>query len=87
MYKIFETEEYIRDIERLAISNIQAKLTQQVYPQLRNNPFYGTNIRRLKNYKPPTWRYRIGKYRFFYEVDQDDRVVMMTAADHRKDCY
>ncbi len=87
MYRIFETEDYIKDLERLAIANLQAKLTQQVYPQLRNNPFYGTNIRRLKNYQPPTWRYRIGKYRFFYEVDQDDRIVMMTAADHRKDCY
>ncbi len=57
------------------------------YPALRNNPRRGPNIKRLKNWEPPTWRYRVGDWRFFYEIDDRRRLVFMTAADHRKQAY
>lgn len=66
---------------------IRKKLLEYVYPQLRNNPYLGKNIKKLKNYKPDTWRYRIGDYRFFYEINEKERVVYMIAADSRKDSY
>lgn len=66
---------------------IRKKLSDYVYPQLRDNPYMGKNIKKLKNYKPDTWRYRIGKYRFFYEIDENDDIVFMIAADARKDSY
>ena len=89
-YRIFETEQFLEDLtqdfegqgERL-----RKKLLEYVYPLLRNNPYFGKNIKKLKNYKPDTWRYRIGDYRFFYEINEKERRVYMIAADSRKDSY
>ncbi|MDP1758364.1 MAG: type II toxin-antitoxin system RelE/ParE family toxin [Thermodesulfovibrionales bacterium] len=89
-YRIFETEQFLGDLtqdfegrgERL-----RKKLLEYVYPLLRNNPYFGKNIKKLKNYKPDTWRYRIGDYRFFYEINEKERMVYMIAADSRKDSY
>jgi mRNA interferase RelE/StbE len=66
---------------------IKAKLSEYVYPQLREHPHFGKNIKKLRDYSPPTWRYRIGSYRFFYTIAEDERVVYMIAAEARKDSY
>jgi mRNA-degrading endonuclease RelE of RelBE toxin-antitoxin system len=60
------------------------KLRDYVNPTLRQNPYFGPNIKRLKNWKPPTWRYRVGEWRFFYEVDEMEKTIFLIAADHRK---
>ena len=89
-YRIFETRQFLRDLSRLgpaAEKRLEAKLRQHVYPVLRGNPHFGPNIKRLKNWEPPTWRYRVGNWRFFYEIDEQDRVVSMTVADHRRQAY
>ena len=66
---------------------IAKRLKDHVYPQLRDNPHFGKNIKKLKNYQPETWRYRIGSYRFFYEVDEKEGIVYMLTVDARKDSY
>ena len=89
-YEILETRQFRRDLERLGLATqkrMEAKLRQYVYPLLRENPHWGPNIKRLKNWDPATWRYRVGEWRFFYELDDAQRLVMMTAADHRKEAY
>lgn len=89
-YKIFETRQFLRDLARLgpaAEKRLAAKLRQHIYPVLRENPHFGPNIKRLKNWEPPTWRYRVADWRFFYEIDEQDPVVSMTAADHRRQAY
>jgi mRNA interferase RelE/StbE len=89
-YRIFETRQFSRDLERLgsvARSRLEAKLREHVYSILRENPHFGPNIKRLKNWDPPTWRYRIGGWRFFYEIDEEHRTVFMTVAEHRKQAY
>ncbi len=89
-YRIFETRQFLRDLDRLgpaAQTRLEAKLRQHVYPILRDNPHLGPNIKRLKNWDPPTWRYRVGDWRFFYEIDEPQRLVAMTAADHRRQAY
>lgn len=58
------------------------KLHRTVYPQLRRHPHFGPHIRRLKGHSPPTWRYRIGSWRFFFEIDEDVALVLVTAASH-----
>lgn len=63
------------------------KLRRIVYPALREHPHYGTNIRRLRNWTPPTWRVRIGSWRFFYEIDDTAGIVFMIAASHRSSAY
>lgn len=64
-----------------------ARLLGDVYPQLRAQPFFGRNIKKLKGYKPETWRYRIGGFRFFYEIDDSRRIVFMIAVDTRQKSY
>jgi mRNA interferase RelE/StbE len=89
-YRIFETEQFSRDLAAIARSGKHAvveKLHRTVYPQLRRHPHFGPHIRKLRGYSPPTWRYRIGSWRFFFEVDEDDRLVLMTAASHRGSAY
>lgn len=89
-YQVFETETFQEDlaqIGRSGLSKIVEKLREHVYPQLRTEPHHGPNIKRLKNWNPPTWRYRIGAWRFFYEMDGTDKIIYMTAADHRSRSY
>ena len=89
-YKIFETERFIIDLKYLARSGhreLEEKLSEHVYPQLKDEPHFGPNIKKLLNWNPPTWRYRIGNWRFFYIIDEDMRVVSMIAASHRKEAY
>jgi mRNA interferase RelE/StbE len=89
-YRIFETEGFQRDLASLGAASakrIQDTLTKRVYPVLRAAPREVPSAARLKNWDPPTWRVRIGSWRVFYEIDDEKRVVFLTAADHRKDAY
>jgi mRNA interferase RelE/StbE len=89
-FRIFESDQFIEDLAqdfKGQGERIRKKLSEYVYPQLRNNPYFGKNIKKLKNYEPETWRYRIGSYRFFYEIDEKERIVYMLAADSRKNSY
>ncbi len=89
-FEIFETDQFLQDLSqdfKGQGEKIVKKLKDYVYPQLRDNPHFGKNIKKLKNYQPETWLYRIGDYRFFYEVDEKDCIVYMLAVDARKDSY
>ncbi len=89
-YRMFETRSFLTDLESLgsaAEKRLLTKLCDGVYPALCQTPYFGPNIKRLKNWDPPTWRYRVGDWRFFYEIDEAKRIVFMTAADHRKEAY
>ncbi|MFA4874496.1 MAG: type II toxin-antitoxin system RelE/ParE family toxin [bacterium] len=89
-YKIFETKRFSTDLELLArhrITFLEEKLQEYVYPQLKDEPHFGANIKRLRDWHPPTWRYRIGDWRFFYIIDEEAKVVSMIAAAHRKEAY
>lgn len=89
-YRIFETDELLRSLGRLPEKDatfIRTKLASHVYPQLRNMPFYGQNIKKLRAYAPETWRYRIGRFRIFYQVEDPERLVFILAVEKRKDAY
>ncbi|MEN6450982.1 MAG: type II toxin-antitoxin system RelE/ParE family toxin [Thermoguttaceae bacterium] len=89
-YRIFETDEFQRNLRRLdSVPRlfIESKLRRHVYPQLRVRPHSGPNIKRLRGYTPETWRYRIGRFRVFYAIDDADRIVSMLTVDDRKDAY
>lgn len=89
-YQIFETTQFQRDLRNLTRSGhekIATKLREVVYPQLRNHPHFGPNIKRLRDYTPETWRYRIGAWRFFFEIDERTKTVFITAASHRGSAY
>lgn len=89
-YRIFETEQFQKDLKQIALSGqhkIAQKLHEFVYPQLREHPHFGSNIKKLKDFDPETWRYRIGAWRFFYEIDEKEKIVFMLAASHRSSAY
>ncbi|MCW9096013.1 MAG: type II toxin-antitoxin system RelE/ParE family toxin [Ignavibacteriaceae bacterium] len=89
-YRIFETERFQKDLQHIAMSGqskLGQKLQEYVYPQLRNHPHFGPNIKKLKRYEPDTWRYRIGSWRFFYEINEQEQIVFMLAASHRSSAY
>jgi len=89
-FRIFETDQFLDDLERISPARrdkLALKVRSFVYPQLRGQPYFGPNIKKLKGYKPDTWRYRIGSYRFFYLIDDKEKTVSMVAADTRQRSY
>ena len=89
-YKIFETNEFLKRLDKLANreeSFIKKKLLQYIYPLLKEEPHYGNNIKKLVGYKPETWRYRIGKFRLFYVIDETEKIIYILSLDFRKDAY
>lgn len=89
-FRIFETDQFLDDCEEDFSGHrewIKGKLTTYVYPQLKQNPYFGKNIKKLTNYKPETWRYRIGDYRFFYTIDEHKKIIFMLSIDHRGSAY
>ena len=89
-YRIFETTGFQRDLSSLgpeAAKRIRNTLSRRVYPVLRAAPREVPSAARLRDWDPPTWRIRIGTWRLFFEIDDEKRIVVLTAADHRKDAY
>ena len=89
-YRIFETEQFQSDLRSNLgprREKVIARLLDDVYPQLRTQPYFGRNIKKLKGDRPETWRYRIGGFRRFYEIDETRKIVFMIAADTRQRSY
>ena len=89
-YRIFETDQFQKDLKLIALSGhrkVSQKLFAFVYPQLREHPHFGPHIKKLKGFEPDTWRYRIGAWRFFYGIDDIEKIVYMLAASHRSSAY
>ncbi|MEQ8182120.1 MAG: type II toxin-antitoxin system RelE/ParE family toxin [Smithellaceae bacterium] len=89
-YKVFETDNFkkqIAGLDKHQAEQLYPKIKSIIYPQLRREPHYGPNIKKLKGYNPETWRYRIGSYRIFFEIDHTENVVAIIAFKSRKDTY
>jgi mRNA interferase RelE/StbE len=89
-FRIFETDEFKKQFKKLSSRDavfLRKKLDGYVYPQIKVEPFWGNNIKKLQGYSPDTWRYRIGKFRFFYIVDRNERIAFILTVDDRKDAY
>ena len=90
MFKIFETDQFLKDLNKLDESQkiiIYRQIVKKTYPQLKNNPYFGKNIKKLKAYIPVTWRYRVGKFRLFYEICDKEKIINITTADLRGNVY
>jgi len=86
LYKIAETKEFQKNIKKLD-SKIYIKIKNIVYPQLKSNPFFGTNIKKLKGELEGVYRYRIGNYRLFYIIEDEKVLVIVTSISHRQSAY
>ena len=86
-YKISETRTFQKEISKPRYRYLHKKIRDYVYPMLRQNPFFGNNIKRLKGEYSDIYRYRIGQYRLFYKVMGESVTVFIIGVDHRKDAY
>jgi len=86
-FKIAETDTFSSKISKPEFIKIYKKISDYVYPQLRENPFFGTNIKKLKGEFEGLYRYRVGKYRIFYKIENDKILVIVLDIDDRKDAY
>ena len=86
-FLVDDSVDHAKQIARAGHLDVLRKLQTVVYPQLKQHPHFGPHIRKLKQYEPETWRYRIGAWRFFYEIDDRERLVLMTTASHRSSAH
>ncbi len=85
-FEIAETKEFRKNLKKLD-TKLYEKIKNIVYPQLRSNPFFGTNIKKLKGELEGVYRYRIGNYRVFYVIENEKVLVVMTSVSHRQGAY
>ena len=86
-YKIAETESFEKKIGSSKYRSLYQKIYNYVYPILRENPFFGSNIKKLKGEYKDIYRYRIGDYRLFYKVSEETVIIFILDIEARKDAY
>lgn len=86
-FKIAETNTFASKIADAKFRKIYRKLKEYIYPQLCENPFFGTNIKKLKGEFEGIYRYRVGNYRIFYTIEMDKILIIMLDIHLRKDAY
>ena len=86
-YKIAETETFEKKIKSIKYKSLYQKITDYVYPILRENPYFGPNIKKLKGNYKELYRYRIGDFRLFYKVSEETVIIFILDIESRKDAY
>jgi mRNA interferase RelE/StbE len=85
-FQIAETKGFTKRKESIA-PELYEKIRDVVYPQLRKNPYFGPNIKKLKGKLTPYYRFRIGDYRLFYLIEADKVLVAVVDLKHRQGAY
>jgi mRNA interferase RelE/StbE len=86
-YKIAETETFVKKVNLEKFNHLYQKIYDDVYPILRQNPFFGANIKKLKGNYKDLYRFRIGDFRLFYKVDETEKIIFIVNIENRKDAY
>ena len=86
-YKIAETETFSKKAGKPQFSHLYQKIFEDIYPILRNNPFFGTNIKKLKGEYKDLYRFRIGDYRVLYKIEDNEKIIFIVDIHNRKDAY
>lgn len=87
MYKIAETESFVKNIAKKKLGQTHEKLRKDIYPVISKDPFYGPNIKKLIGNLDGFYRYRVGNYRLVYTVDEKRNIIFLSELVHRKDAY
>ncbi len=85
-FQIAESKTFEK-VKKKIDSKIYDKIKKIVYPQLRSNPNFGTNIKKLKGDLEGYYRYRIGNYRLFYLIEDEKVLVVIVDLKHRQNAY
>jgi len=85
-YQIAETKTFLK-LKTTIDKKLYVKIESFVYPQLRENPHYGTNIKKLKSNLEGYYRYRVGNYRLFYLIENEKLIIAVVDFKHRQQAY
>ncbi len=85
-YSLKVEKRAIKEMNLLS-KNIQDRIKEKIKVTLVENPFpTGDNdIKKIKGSK--FWRLRIGEYRVFFDIDQEDNIVYILSIRHRSKAY
>jgi mRNA interferase RelE/StbE len=87
-YKIAETESFQKLLlKNKSLAGVYRRIVDVVYPMLRREPHFGPNIKRLKGDFSEFYRYRVGDYRLFYTIEEDEVVVVVVDLRTRQEAY
>jgi len=86
-HRIAETQTCEKKIMKSEYRRYYQRALDRLYPQLRKNPFSGSNIKRLKGELSSIYRYRPGDYRLFSTVDSEKGIAYLLDLDNRKNAY
>jgi len=86
-YRIAETESYSKKVNARKYAYLYQRIVEDVYPILRRNPFFGVNIKKLKGGYKGIYRFRIGSYRLFYKIADNESMVFMIDIEIRQGAY
>ena len=85
MYRVRFAKDVEKDLKRLA-AYYRRKVIQAIETQLPHDPTRPTRNRKLLvnlippwAAEPPVWELRVGDYRVFYDVSEDEGVVYVRA--------
>ena len=71
----------------VSANNKLASKLNSAFEVLRENPFYGNNIKKLRGGLEGLHRYRIGDIRIVYSVEETIKIVSVSWIGKRKDAY
>lgn len=86
-FKIAETETFSKKISSKKYNFLYKKIVDDVYPILKDNPYFGVNIKKLKGEYKNVYRFRIGDHRLFYKIDEKEEIIFVINIENRKDAY
>ena len=82
-FQIAESRTFEKTKKKLA-PKLYEKIRNVVYPQLRANPCFGPNIKKMRGELERYYRYRIGHYRLLYLIEDDKVLVIIVHLKHRQ---
>ncbi|WP_339137042.1 MAG: type II toxin-antitoxin system mRNA interferase toxin, RelE/StbE family [Candidatus Electrothrix sp. GW3-4] len=85
-FRIAESNKFEKRKKKIDPS-LYAKIKNIVYPQLRKNPYFGANIKKLKGDLSGYYRFRIGNYRLFYLIEEEKVIVVVVDLQQRQNAY
>jgi mRNA interferase RelE/StbE len=86
-YRIAEADKYFDKVNSKEFGRLYQKISEDVYPILRRNPFFGPNIKKLKGKYKGVYRFRTGDYRLFYKIEKFELIVFMFDIESRQGAY
>ncbi|MEG4964118.1 MULTISPECIES: type II toxin-antitoxin system RelE/ParE family toxin [unclassified Microcoleus] len=78
----FDAQEFFEE----SSASLQRKL-DRCFEMLKTDPRSHPNIKQLKGELAGYYRYRVGDYRVVYDIDDEQKRVVVTVIAHRREVY